>query len=264
MKNKPKVLLVAGCSHSAGCEIFVKSSQQDPRFHTERSYRELKEKEIYHSFGGHIARKNNLIHVNVASPATDNLGIIKNTIKKINQLLKEYKPYEIVVLVGWTGFFRLTFNMNSDLSKIEDRNLRKLWKLWSKLVIDIDTNAQIFLYQFLRSFLREKNISYYMFNAMHSMQFPTDDVLINSTIKFVPSGFWNHTYDSTPDFEGFKILSKDCYFRYPFSQEETYMDYLIKRGCSPKNKKEWNHFDEAGHIMWADVLNKEMLELNLF
>ena len=46
MKNKPKVLLVAGCSHSAGCEIFVKSSQQDPRFHTERSYRELKEKEI--------------------------------------------------------------------------------------------------------------------------------------------------------------------------------------------------------------------------
>ena len=86
MKNKPKVLLVAGCSHSAGCEIFVKSSQQDPRFHTERSYRELKEKEIYHSFGGHIARKNNLIHINVASPATDNLGIIKNTIKNINQL----------------------------------------------------------------------------------------------------------------------------------------------------------------------------------
>jgi len=270
--SKLKVLLVTGCSHSAGFEIL--GEQGYPKSH--RFRKEIRREEQYRSFAGHLSRKNNLRHVNVCHAGLDNITIMRNTVRKVNQLLTQYDPSEIISLIGWSGYPRLALPYEGNLkllsahidlmpnwTKLQDKKIVKFWKLWRDLIAlqpyDVQVYNHLFQYQLLRSFLRDKNISYYMFNAVECVK-PFHK--IKGVLKHPFPDEFNQE-DKSFDLEGCKILAKDIYYRHPFDPEEIYYAHLINKGHNPKKDGRWHHFQECGHIAWSEVLDKEMTELDL-
>ena len=269
---KPEVLLVTGCSHSAGFEILGEQGYPKSKIYK----KDIVYEERYRSFGGHLSRKNNLIHINVCHPGLDNITIMRNTVRKINQLLTQYDSSKIISLIGWTGYPRLAIPYNGNLkmlsahidlmpnwTKLQDKKIVKFWKLWRDLIAlqpyDVQVYNQLFQYQLLRSFLRDKNISYYMFNAVECLK-PFHKI---KDFLELPAPDEYNQEDRSYDLEGIKILANDVRFRHPFKTEEIYYQHLVGKGHDPKKGGRWHHFEEPAHIMWSEVLDKEMTELSL-
>lgn len=90
MSQSNKILLVAGCSHTAGSEI---DGLQDSAYN--RS----------HSFGGVLAEKLGRRQVNIAMVAMSNRAIARSV---LNWFHNEYTPdMDVMVLIGWSENIRL-------------------------------------------------------------------------------------------------------------------------------------------------------------
>jgi len=88
---KKKIMLIAGCSHTAGSEI---DGTEDSKYNR------------LHSYGGILAEKMGYTPVNIAEPGSTNSTIARSVLQWFNT---EYKPEEmdVFVVVGWTENIRM-------------------------------------------------------------------------------------------------------------------------------------------------------------
>ena len=88
---KQKIMLIAGCSHTAGSEI---DGNEDSPYNREAS------------FGGVLAEKMGYKSVNIAEPGSTNSTIARSILQWFSS---EYKPdeMEVFVVVGWTEVTRM-------------------------------------------------------------------------------------------------------------------------------------------------------------
>ena len=95
-------LLVAGCSHSFGSEIFI--DQEDLR-------------SINFTYGSYLAKKLNLNYINISSPGISNFEIAKRVQQYIN--FEKINYSSLLIIIGWTEPNRFTFYPNTG-SKLFD------------------------------------------------------------------------------------------------------------------------------------------------
>lgn len=92
-----KVMLIAGCSHTAGSEI---DGNEDSKYNRQRS------------FGGQLAEKMGYRRVNVAQNGSTNSGIARSVLQWCD---KFYDPanMKLFVLIGWTESTRIEAPSNN-------------------------------------------------------------------------------------------------------------------------------------------------------
>ena len=92
MSQNDKILLVAGCSHTAGSEI---DGNQDSEYNRA------------HSFGGVLAEQLGRRQINIAMVAMSNRAIARSV---LNWFDKNYTPdMDVMVLIGWSENIRIDY-----------------------------------------------------------------------------------------------------------------------------------------------------------
>lgn len=97
-----KTLVVAGCSHSFGSEIF--KDQEDPN-------------SVNFAYGYHLAKKLNLNYINISRPGISNFEIARNVQQYVDFNKNELSS--LLLIIGWTEPNRFTFLPNTG-SKLFD------------------------------------------------------------------------------------------------------------------------------------------------
>lgn len=237
-----KVLYSNGCSHAAGAEITKSGSYI------------VTDKKL--SFFGQLASRWNLLSINDAIPEQGNYAIVSQTIFRVSELLKRYKPSEIIVLISWSGLDREDFVTNNNKYKfcsteMDDRwpdIVKEAWELW---VLSTNKNVNLnrfSLYYFtLVNFLESCDIEYYMFNAVNCISFPTKNLL-----------HANHE----PTLELFNHIRNNNRYMFPFDEEYVYHVYLKNSGFDGYINGRSNHFLENAHIYWANFITSYILKHN--
>lgn len=245
-----KILLIAGCSHSAGSEI---DGQEDSEYNRNNS------------FGSQLAQKLGYASVNIAINGAANSTISRSVVDWYDANFKN--DIDLFVLVGWTESARIespfTRNVNykkSNISnpylspsclnylrigttnfnsKMEDENTVR--KEFQKFMINnlefIEILSATYILN-LQYFLECRNIKFLMVNTMGVF----------------------HTKHSTLDFY-FKHFNELRYPDYANSNESFYNRYELLEYTN-KNSKYKHHGIEA-HKDYAECLYEYILENNL-
>lgn len=175
-----KILYVNGCSHSAGAELAYVGSNREPY-------------DLKNSWGGILADRYDLLHINDANSGQSNNSILTSSICNIFKLLKTFKSSEILVIIGWSSFDRTEYVYENKLYRfVPGCHELPFFKTWPKPIQDafityIQTtdytyNMNKFALEYfnLVNFLKINNIDYYFFNSIHSC-FKTTTNILNQT-----------------------------------------------------------------------------------
>jgi hypothetical protein len=235
-----KVLYVNGCSHSCGAEISYVGSHRTPE-------------DLTQSWAGQLASKFNLIHVNNAISGQDNQGILSGSIHSILNLLDQYKPEEILVIIGWSGFERDYFIYEGVLYRFVPgcENL-PYFRRWPEVVQSgfrnyvlgtdlVNTyNKFSMIYYSMANFLKLHNIDYYFFNALHSVTYPKENLL--------------HQLDEgRPTLKIFDQIKNDPNYLEPLNRDMTYYNYMKSKYDGHVDGRN-HHFLVDAQTDWANII----------
>lgn len=235
-----KIMLIAGCSHSAGSEI---DGSQDSTYNRQ------------HSFGNLLAEKLGYRPVNISSCAAANPTISRLVLEWFSQ---NYDPttMEVFVVVSWTESSRMEIpsiqgtdyscaNMTADwLSSYDSRFFRinqgwpggdgyekRVIPSYQKFIADNLTYLEILsanLVLQLQWFFKSNNIDYVMCNTMHMF-----------------------TKDTHTEFF-LNMIDKSKYLDYDNNEEAFYWKYK-NAGYENLKAKYWHHGEEP-HRLYANEL----------
>lgn len=233
-----KILLIAGCSHTAGSEI---DGTEDSTFNR------------HHTFGNLLAAKLDCTPVNVATCGATNAGIARSVLE---WFASHDNSNEVTVLIGWTEPSRMevpwprrchyeTMNQGadwyapttSDYLRINSgwpggNDLeRELVPQYQRFMADNSAYLEIqsanYVLQ-LQYFLRSRNVKYMMCNTMH---------------MFTPSIHMDF-YTS--------LIDQSCYYNMTDNTQCFYWKYS-NLGYKNTKAKYWHHGEEP-HALYAEEL----------
>jgi len=247
--KKQRILLIAGCSHTAGSEI---DGNEDSSYNRE------------HSFGGIIAEKLSRTAINIAQPGATNAGIARQVMFWFEE---NYYPEEmdVNVLVGWSEATRMEIpseilrNYQTACTKADwyDQSAESYFKViigWdgrgeeeklampllhrfmveNQKYLEVSTHNTILQLQY---FLQAKGIDYMFCNTM-----PFYCLTLN--IK-------SHAIKNLA-----RLVDKTKYFKMNHGNQAFYIKYK-NMGHVNKKAKYWHHNEEP-HALFAE----ELLEFN--
>ncbi len=239
-----KVLYVNGCSHSCGAEISYRNSLREPL-------------DLEMSWGGQIAKKYNLVHVNDAFSGQCNTAILSTTIQGINKLLQYYAPEEIFVIIGWSSFDRTYYIYNENkfmfVPGIHGTDGYKEWPRPVKVAFehwvsgenkDDNMNRFSLIYESMTNLLKLNNINYFYFNSIQSVSESTKDFL-NVIDNYNPSAYL------------FDKMKNDKNYLEPFNNEMSYYNYLRQRYDGHIGGRN-HHFLSDAQSEWASILEEHI------
>jgi len=236
-----KVLYVNGCSHSCGAEISYPGSHRTPE-------------DLAGSWGGQLADRFGLVHYNDAISGQDNQAIVSTTIHSILKLLDQYKPEEILIVIGWTGLERDHYIYeNTRYRFVPGCQKLPFFNNWPEQVkntfhnwvmgVDLKNgthNKFALIYFSLVNFLKQYGIDYYCFNALHAIQYPEQNLL--------------HELDhNRPTIKIFDQIKNDINYFEPLTWEYTYFEYMKAR-YDPHIDGRNFHFVKSAQTDWANIL----------
>lgn len=238
--KKQNVMLVVGCSHSAGAEI---DGNQDSEYNRKHSYGNL-----LANFLGYTA-------VNISSSGSTNSTIARSVLEWCRE---NYKPEDmnLFVLISWTESSRMEIpsidptwyegaNLNADWTSKTSKNFLRINQGWAggdiyekrtvpsyqrfiaQNLIYLEIQSANLVLQ-LQYFLKMHSIDYLMCNTMH--MFSEDKVL-----KFY-----------------LELIDESRYIDFRNSENAFYWKYKNKGFKNPKAKY-WHHNEEP-HKMYASEL----------
>lgn len=242
-----KIMYVNGCSHSNGFELTVpgKRSPED----------------LADSWSGQLAMKMSLDHFNEAVPGQSNWSIYSNTVNSVNKLLKEYKPEDIFVVIGWSSFDRYDYihefkqlyritpgSIDSTAATYWPQAVKDAYRIF---VLGCDYNSHslnnfALIYQALSSFLKLKNIKYFFFNAIQNVRYPERNLL-------------HSLRDNAWDKDLFDSLKNDPDYLNPFNKDSVYVNYLGAKYDRHEGGRNF-HFTKPAHTEWANFLYEKIQE----
>lgn len=243
-----KKLLIAGCSHAAGCEI---DGNMDSNFNRSKS------------FGGTLASLLDIESINISISGASNSRISRSILEwfKINNyptdvyvlvcwtdsarmefpsMIKNHHAYQINSMIDWIppsllDFFEITQNtFNSKSTTTENINFYKKFIKNNNLFLEIQTANLILQIQY---FFTAHNIKYIMCNSMYL--FSDNEIL-------------NHYKE---------LIDKKRYFNFDNNEESFYWKYK-KLNYENKNGN-YLHHDEVPHTLYAKELFKFISDYKL-
>lgn len=245
-----KIALIAGCSHTAGCEI---DGQLDSRYNRENSY------------GALLARKLGYEPVNIAISGSSNTGIARSIQRWFSE---QYDPsqMEVFVIVGWTECNRLEVPANDigqdyctgnnfaadwyDTTAGDYYRVNLGWlgaNAYEKSMVPgyhrfmVDNPRMLELWSInqillIQYFLKSINIPYLMCHTMH---------LLEQNDHYTP------TY--------LKMVDTDHYYNLTATYEGTFFTKYQLLGHK-NTKAKYGHHNEEPHKLFAEELYKFIKE----
>ena len=232
----------------------------------------------------HIVGKNlGLEVVNNSYAGSSNDGIVRRTLNDIPKLLKEYKPEEIVVIIGWSSPERKDFFYSDgerknwdtlypaelDHWKDDNEDINDFYKIYVRKY----WNEEEYIYRFitqtllLSSYLKTKGIKHYFFNAFYEHK----DLIVERdpsrhNIKHSPTlfsfidKFYTKHFDNKKWLEhlGFETLIDEFYSVYNSSFFKLSFSELLVRLEHKEGSDTYldYHPTDKGHQAWADHLTE--------
>lgn len=236
-----KIMLIAGCSHTAGSEI---NGEEDSPYNRQKSY------------GNCLAEKMGYTPVNIAEPGSANPTIARGILEWFSTKY-DANEMEVFVVVGWSESTRmevpwhrstwysahcpfgdwaatnssnfLRVNMGWPGSDPEEKMLVPEYQMFmakNEKYLEISSANSVLQLQY---FFKSKNIDYVMCNTMHMFQ-PRDR----------HTKFYLEQIDTTK------------YYNIEDTEQSFYTKYKNLGFTNPKAKY-WHH-NETPHLMYADEL----------
>jgi hypothetical protein len=242
--KKEKILLIAGCSHSAGSEI---DGNEDS------SYNRL------HSFGGLIATKLKKKPINIAQVGATNAGIARQV---INWFEKEYNPETMYVnvLVGWTEPTRLEVPSEKVRAFQHDQNHGADWfdesaNDYYKVIIgwdggdDEERKATPLLHRYMVEQQPMLEVQSYtnIMQIQHYLESKKISSLMCNTMPFF--------LDNIPAVKNLLPLINANKYYCLGNKDEAFFTKYQALGYTNRKAKYWHH-DEIPHAMFAEELLK--------
>jgi hypothetical protein len=246
---KEKILLIAGCSHTAGSEI---DGNEDSVYNREYSY------------GGVIAKKLGRRAINIAQPGATNAGIARQVMFWFNDNYQS-EAMDVNVLVGWSEATRMEIptenkrDYSGSCSHTDwyDQSCDSYFKViigWNgagqeeKLAIPL-------LHRFMVD--NQKYLEVATYNTILQLQYFLQakgiDYMFCNTMPFYCLTL-NVKSDAIKNLA--KLFDKTKYFKMNKGNEAFYIKYK-ELGHVNKKAKYWHHNEEP-HMLFAN----ELLEFN--
>jgi len=239
--TKKKIMIIAGCSHTAGAEM---DGNQDSKYNRKNS------------FGNLLANKMGYTPINIASSGSTNASIARTVLEWIS---KNYNKdtIDLFVLIAWTESSRMEVpseqgtwydgaNLSADwLSETskdffrinqgwkggdfyEKRTLPEYHRFIAKNLEYLEIQSANYVLQ-IQYFLKSISVNYLMCNTMH--MFAPENKYLNFYLGLIDNKHYMDVVD--PD--------KAFYWKYK------------NQGYENPKAKYWHH-DEVPHRLYADEL----------
>ena len=248
-----KLLVINGCSHSAGSEIPGAGIGDGPECRN-------------NSFGATLAKKLGRTPVHLALPGGSNDWIRRTSTAWIGENLNDIlsKKIDVVFLVHWTGAERWEYKFNSSqfltpqvqldhdmyyknfsigsLTRFETKNEQRIY----------DTMARMFV----------EGKDFWSDNKINNI------IALQNTLQVYGCKYWfGHAFDKfveTPTYKSMSPLINRMYFPYFESLEQSYYWLGKAQGFDNQDKsgKLW-HLGKDAHDFYAEWLYKEFQKLSL-
>ena len=180
---KPKLIIANGCSMASGFEC-TEPGKQLPQ-------------DWEHSWPKQLCDIIGCDGANMSRAGQSNWSIAVNTQSIILQQFKNYKPSDMLVIIGWTEFtraefvadddifyFNAGFNQNAQQGTLTENlkryDVQNAYKGWLGQSIDSHMNRFAWTYWGLVHFLKSNNIPYLFFNAISKPYKPAKDLVLCS------------------------------------------------------------------------------------
>lgn len=239
-----KILLIAGCSHTAGSEI---NGQEDSVYNRQQS------------FGAQLARMLGRTPVNVAINGATN-GCIARTVLKWFEHNYDPAKYDVQVLVAWTESTRLEvpsdrqfyYRQSSKCSDWYDETMETYFRInfgweggdaeekalfprYHRFMAENETMLELWTVNYIlqiQYFLKSMGVKYLMCNTMH---------MFTENSK--------HVKEMT------KLVDEANYYKLHGTQDDSFFWKYRNLGYENPKAKYWHH-DERPHQLYAEELYK--------
>jgi hypothetical protein len=267
--DKIKVVYVNGCSHMCGAEI------EGPNVMVNDSQKEK-------SWTGQLVKKYfpNAKYINESIPGQCNEMISIVTQDSLNDLLLDYDPSEIYVIIGWTDFYRRTFHSEYKVDIFDKKyvfnkqmtvsgrvatresDIPRLKELAVGLVAHTSQYQQhiTFLnyYCNMTNFLDLHGIEYFMMHSINSISselwdnigFPGQSTMLYTpeNVKKVTESYQWHKYWTNP---------------YTLKEIDYYLHLKFEEFIDPTVDGRYHHYTEEGHTVWLEKIIEPWLKESL-
>lgn len=252
--EKSKILLIAGCSHSAGAEI---NGSEDSVYN--RS----------HSFGNVLSRQLGMIPINISIHGLSNQGIARTI---MNWFHYQYNPeiQDVYVLVSWTESVRVELPRTD----IEENSTYITTRSASWLDSSPDyfyrfsmgdylgkTDAEAYAMNNLQRFVVENEI-YFELNSLYSI-IMLQEFFKARGIKYAMCNTMHMFTSYIKQIENLLPLIDHTKYRHMMHDGEAFYPKYKNLGYENAKAKFWHHNEEP-HRLFADELYKFIEENQCF
>lgn len=223
------ILYADGCSMTYGAELVgtPKEDQLNPELRKSRAWPK------------HLADLMGIKSINAGVGGSSNEGITRRTLENLGDLKETIKPYETLVVIGWTVPYRYEYwsNENKNWSQVNFNSLHRLPKYTKRHFI-----------RFFSSFHCDR---YYQSRMTRQI------ILMQSYLKY--HGYNYLFFPALERFEGYpgiegnnlweQIDEKHVFLGESFFRKNINLNLPIAPRMHPL---------EPGHITWANILYREI------
>ena len=240
--KKEKILLIAGCSHTAGSEI---DGNEDSEYNRE------------HSFGGVIAKELGRKAINVAQPGATNSGIAR----QIMFWFKEnyyHESMDVNVLIGWSESTRMeipsqyfrdyqTATTNADWYDQSAESYFKVIIGWNghgeeeKLAIPL-------LHRFMVE--NQPYLEIASYNSILQIQYFLKSHNVDYLMCDTMPRYWGNQLNSVKKL--MELIDETKYFKLNRENQAFYVKYK-NLGYVNEKAKDWHHNEEPHRLYAAEL-----------
>ena len=250
--KKEKILLIAGCSHTAGSEI---DGNEDSSYNRE------------HSYGGIIAKELGKRAINIAQPGATNAGIARQVMFWFNE---NYYPetMDVNVLVGWSETTRMEIpsetmrNYQTSCTKADwyDQSAESYFKViigWNGHGEE-EKHAIPLLHRFMVENQGYLQVSTHntILQLQYFLQANNIDYLFNNTMPLYCQNL-NKKEHAVKNLT--RLVDKTKYYKMNNGNQAFYIKYK-NMGYTNDKAKYWHHAEEPHRLYAEDLL--EFNEIN--
>tara|TARA_B100001113_G_scaffold215745_1_gene176936 strand:+ start:2539 stop:3372 length:834 start_codon:yes stop_codon:yes gene_type:complete len=216
--------------------------------------------------------------LNIAHAGSSNDGVVRRTMRKVKELLLEYKTKDLFVIIGWSSPERKDFYYRGEHESWEtiypaqgsssDKDLESFYKIYVEKFWNDVEYVERYIQQnlLLHYYLKEHNIDHIFFDAFYETK--GDRSIFSSTD--IDDIIIKVGYDTKGHYELIEYFTK---LKKEFTLDTTFRSHLLdkdkpfthegKEFYSFKKElfnAEDHHPSESGHETWANYLKDKLYE----
>ena len=274
-----KIILCEGDSWTAGDLLDPKLEERGITYINSPENDSYRLPKVWPNMLGEIS---NIKVLNTAVAGSSNDGIVRRTLNQVIKLLEEYKPEDILVVIGWSSPERKDFFYNDGVvhkrwetlypaelyQKHISKELQKFYELYVKYFWDVEEFSNRYIEQCLliSNFLDGFGIKYYFFNAFYesSIEGYTNlyDKYFKNKVRGIPDERALEFYEELTNLKG--ETDKVFFNEYRKIYNSHFLRISFKNFCDMIEanrlvKFDNNHPSYKMHKEWSKYLHKQLL-----